>query len=530
MKKILSGVGLMLHVPGVMALLSLPIALIFGEYRGAEAFGLTAFLSLLAGQVLYRFFPSQRDTLSVIQVMWVAFLGWTAVSLIGALPFMYIAHRMSEQQLEALQLMPFLSFANSLFESISGYTSTGLTLSISESKLPYSLQWWRSFTQWVGGIGIIVFISAFHPGLHAVNSHYGKQKEEESASESNKAEDQNREKNNDENSDEEEDEDEADKEGKPSMELNWKKIWWVYLLFTVLSFLLLFLQEVPLWEAINHAMTGICTGGFTITDRSLMDYSPSLKLSVAFIMLLGSLNFNRYHEMLAKGKVKQFFTNWQHVLFMILLLGGTVVLYYENVIWQQVDIGWVDTFFQMTSGLGTAGFLTVDLSDWSETALLFLGLVMLIGGATASTTGGVKIFRLQLFVKGNIYNSVYWFFKKEPTLYFRFHNKKYSPDEAMRFYRNTGTFFFFFVTFYFLMTYLLIHNVPDEFELAEIAFESASALGSVGLTTGITGHELNLTAKIVLMLLMLVGRMELVPLIILVSGLLKSHAERTHEA
>jgi trk system potassium uptake protein TrkH len=499
MKKILSGIGLMMHVPAFMALLSLIIAFLFEEYTGAEAFALTAFVSLLIAQVLYRVYQVSHDTLSVIEVMWVAFLGWSMVSLIGALPFFYMAFQMPDAMVESHKMMPFRSFINSLFESISGYTSTGLTVTIAESELPRSLQWWRSFTQWVGGIGIIVFISAFHPGLHAVTSHYEKNDEEE-------------------------------EESRPQVELNWKKIWWIYLLFTGLSFLLLFLQDVSAWEALNHGMTGICTGGFTITDRSLLDYSPALKVSVILIMLLGSLNFNRYHDLLTKFRWKAFFIDWQHVLFMILLIVGTLILHYENVIWMGGEVKWLDTFFQMTSGLGTAGFLSVDISNWSMTGLLFLGLIMLIGGPTASTTGGVKIFRLQLFVKGNIYNSVYWLFKKEPSLYFRFHNKRYSSEEAMRFYRNTGTFFFFFVSFYFLMTYLLIHNVPPRFELAEIAFESASALGSVGLTTGITGHELNIPAKVILMLLMLVGRMELIPLIILVSGLLKNRAERKHEA
>jgi trk system potassium uptake protein TrkH len=497
MQKILSGVGQMLHVPGIMALLSLPLALVSGEDEGAWAFGLTAVASLVPGQILFRMYRNKQDTFGIMQIMLVATLGWTAVSLLGAIPFYFYAFQLSPSQISEHALSPFLSFYNSFFESLSGYTSTGLTMTIAESKLPQSLQWWRTFTQWIGGIGIIVFISAFHPGLLAVSSHYQKGSEEESM---------------------------------PTVSLNWRKIWWIYIILTLIGILALWLQRLPLWEAINHGMTGISTGGFTINDRSLVSYSVPHKLTVIAIMIIGSLNFNLYHYLFTRGDWRRFITNQQHIMFFALLVLGSLVLYYENVIWFGYDTSWVDTFFQLVSGLGTCGFQTVELNSWSSTSLIFLGLLMLIGGPTASTTGGIKIFRFMLFLKGNIYNSMFWIYHQEPKFRFRFKGKSHSHDEALKLYRTTGTFIFFWVTFYSLMTYVLIHNVPDTFSLGEIAFESASAMGSVGLSVGITGHELNWIAKTDLMLSMLVGRMELIPLIIIVSSLIKNKVDRKHEA
>ena len=497
MSKILSGIGRMLHVPGFMALISIPVALLFGESKGAWAFGLTAAASLLPGQVLFRLYRNRQDTFNISQIMWVATVGWTSVSLLGAIPFYFQTYLYTAAEVEQHALSPFLSFYNSFFESVSGYTSTGLTITIAESELPYSLQWWRTFTQWVGGIGIIVFISAFHPGLTAVSSHYHKGSEDESL---------------------------------PTISINWKKIWWIYLLLTVVCIGALWVQNVELWEAINHGMTGICTGGFTILDKSLMSYTPTLKITVILIMLLGSLNFNLYHFLFVKGDWKRFIKNQQHIVFFLLLVTGSLILFYENEIWFDYDAGWLDTVFQMVSGLATCGFLTVDIVAWSSTSLLFLGMMMLIGGPSGATTGGIKIFRFILFIKGNFVNTVYWMYRREPRFRFRFQGRSYSQEEALKLYRSTGTFIFFWVSFYFIMTYILIHNVPDSYSLGEIAFESASALGSVGLSTGITGHEMNWIAKTDIILSMLVGRMELIPLVILFSSVLKEKVSRDKEA
>lgn len=497
MAKILSGIGQMLHVPAMMAALSVLIAWIFGESEGAWAFLLTATAAIIPGQVLFRLYRNKQDTFNISQIMWVATLGWTAVSLIGAIPFYFQTYLLSAAEVEAHALSPFQSFYNCFFESVSGYTSTGLTLTIAESEMPHSLQWWRTFTQWIGGVGIIVFISAFHPGLMSVSSHYQKGSEDESM---------------------------------PSISVNWQKIWWIYILLTVAGIVALWFQEIDLWEAVNHGMTGISTGGFTITDQSLTTYSPNQKVTVIFLMLIGSLNFNLYHFLFVRGDWKRFLGNQQHIVFFSLLILGSLILYYENEIWFDYDAGWLDTVFQMFSGLGTCGFQTVDLVSWSSTSLLFLGLMMLIGGPSASTTGGIKIFRFILFVKGNVVNTVYWMYRREPSFRFRFQGRSYSQEKALKLYRSTGTFIFFWVTFYFIMTYILIHNVPASYDLGEIAFESASAMGSVGLTTGITGHEMNWIAKTDLLISMLVGRMELIPLVIFFSSVLKEKVSRDKEA
>ena len=502
-RNILAGVGLMLYVPGAMALLSVIVALIFQDYHGTEAFVATAVASGLSGWLLRYFFYDRDRTLNVPQIMSVATIGWMLVSLLGALPLVYLTHRLPPEAVAAHQLQPFAHLLNATFEAMSGYTSTGLTMVISESDLPPVVQWWRSFMQWVGGVGIIVFISGLHPGLTSVSAHYT---------------DENDQKSEDTKQEEEEQEDEPDEEDEvlPNVSVSWSKIWWIYLSFTALSIGLLLAQGIPLWEAINHGMTGISTGGFSITDQSLETYTSGAKATMIFIIIVGSLNFNLYHLLFTKGNFRRFFRNQQHILFGALFAAGTLLLFYENNAWAAQSTAWIDLTFQAASALGTCGFSTVSLSNWPSTSLLVLTMAMLIGGATASTTGGIKLFRIILLVKGSIYNTLFWDKADDRTLNFHFNDEVFSQDESLRLYRNIGTFSFYWITFYLLATFVLLHEAPAEYTLTSVIFEAASAFGTVGLSTGITDHTLSAVGKVDLMLAMLVGRLEIMPLALLV--------------
>lgn len=431
--------------------------------------------------------------------MWVATLGWILVSLIGAVPFFYLARRLLTEQVAVHQLTPFANFLNAAFESVSGYTSTGLTVTPSERSLPYTLQWWRSFLQWVGGVGIIVFISALHPGLASVSAHYSSENDQEGEEEKKQQKEQ-----------EENDEEET----LPNVSVSWTKIWWIYVIFSLAGIGLLWIQGIPWWEAINHGMTAISTGGFSVNDQSLQGYSGRATWTVIAIIIIGSLNFNLYHQWFTRAEWRKFFTNQQHLGFVVLLIVGTFVLYYENNVWAGGTTSWTDLAFQITSALGTCGFSTVSLRAWDTLPLLVLVSVMLIGGATSSTTGGVKIFRLILLIKGNIYGALCWIANPGRTLSLRFDNQVFSHEASLRLYRNVGVFFFLWIGTLVLTVVVLMHEVDSEYGLAEVLFETASALATTGLSIGITSAELSAIAKLCLMGTMLIGRLELMPVII----------------
>ncbi len=481
-------------------MLSVLVALLFRESVGVEAFLVTAGLSTLLGWALYQQRRESRPAYSTAEIMTVATLGWTLISLLGALPFFYMAHRLPAAQVAAQQLAPFTNFIDAFFEALSGYTSTGLSLAPSPSSLPSSLQWWRSFLQWVGGVGIIVFISALHPGLAAVSAHYSSDNQQEDEEDK---------------QDDEQQENDEEEEVLPNAEVSWTKIWWIYLIFTFLAIGLLCVQGIPLWEAINHGMTAISTGGFSITDQSLENYSLWSKITVILIIIIGSHNFHLFHRWFTQGAVLRFLKNPQHQLFFALLLLGTFLLYYENNLWANKATAWSDLAFQTTSALGTCGFSTVAVKDWSTPALLILVAAMLIGGATASTTGGVKLFRVILLIKGNIYRILSWISDSDRELHLRFNDRVFSHEESLRLYRSMGVFFFFWIVTYMLTTVVLIHEVSPQYQLTDVLFEAASALGTAGLSVGITDAELSAIGKLSLMLGMLVGRLELMPIVVL---------------
>ena len=221
-------------------------------------------------------------------------------------------------------------------------------------------------------------------------------------------------------------------------------------------------------------------------------------------------------------KIKRFVRNQQHVLFFALLVAGTFLLFYENNVWADGTASWTDLTFQLTTALGTCGFSTVAVEEWSVPALLVLTAAMLIGGATASTTGGVKLFRIILLVRGNIYGLLSWVTDFDRELNLRFNHRVFSHEESLRLYRRMGVFFFFWTGMLVLTTVVLVHEAPPHYSLAEVLFEAASALGTVGLSVGITGHELSALAKLDLMLAMLVGRLEWMPLVVLLTRVIRS--------
>ena len=496
MRKILSGVGLILHVPGLMALLSIAVSLFFGETVGAKAFLLTALLSLALGQVLYRLHTGpgrEQEVYSLFGIMTVASLGWLAASLFAAIPYFYIAHQLPEQLVQQHQLFNFQHVLNALFEATSGYTSSGLTVTISESSLPASLQWWRSFQQWIGGVGIIVFISSFIPGLSSVSEFYSK--------------------------------DDKDAAVLPEVAIDWTRIWWIYILFTLLAIGAYLLQGLPPWEAINHGMTGISTGGFSITDDSLKSYSAGLRITTIVIMIVGSLNFECYYLLLTKGRWKDFFWFRQHILFFSFLFFLIFLVYYETNLYYDLDSRWVDIIFQSVSALGTCGFQSVDLQPWHSSALLLLTLAMLVGGPSTSTTGGLKQFRLFYLLKGNFFNFLQWTFKGGTPKRNRQIDLIRKREKPLHLYRNINTFFLVWILSYLVIVYILAHNVPTEYTFIEVAFECASAIGTTGLSVGITSPELNSIAKIDLMFAMFIGRLELIPLAIFFSLFLKKQKD-----
>lgn len=479
---ILHDVGLLLHVPGVMALASLPICLWFREYYAIWAFLVTAITSLLIGQLLYRNFRSYEQTY-LRHAMIIAALSWGIIPFFGAIPFWIIAYSLANAQTSTIQ--DFQDFWNALFEAVSGFTSTGLTMALNPSQLPYSLQWWRSFMEWIGGVGVIVLVlSVSEPSTDAYQLYSAEGRSKRIGA---------------------------------TVSATVRRIWWIYLLYSGFSILLFRVTGMPWWDAINHGLTGISTGGFSIRDNSIASYSSIVQLAVIVVMTLGAISFPIHYQFITQKRLSALWQDSQHKALWLLLTLGSVVLIFENY-WFFGSYVWLDSLFQWVSALGTCGFETVDLQNWSSSAKLLLSLGMIVGGAAGSTVGGLKLNRLVFFGK-----AVVWHFQKlalqpNQSMHYQVEGEIVTEAEASRTIEAATVLLVLWFCAIALGVVILLHVAP--YSLIDVIFEAASALSSVGLSVGITHPDLHWLGKLTLMILMWIGRLEIVPILVLFLSLI----------
>lgn len=483
---LLYGLGLLLHVPGVMALVSVLVCLIVGEPWAVATFLLTAGFALASGQILYRLFRPAAET-DLRSAMLIAALGWGCVSAIGAIPFLLISAHPAAVGADVATVRAFQDPWNALFESFSGFTSTGLSVALRPQNLPASLQWWRSFSEWVGGVGVIVLMLSVIrsvPGLYRL--YYSEARSEKLF---------------------------------PSVASTVRTIWWIYLLYTVLAVLLLRGAGMPWWDAVNHGMTGISTGGFAITSNSMAAYDEQVQLALIPVMVFGAISFMVHYRVLTERNPLVFWRDTQHRLLAGWLVGGALLLIGEQ-IWFTDTLEWIDPLFAWVSAVTTCGFSTANLRLWSPTAKLLLTLAMLFGGAAGSTVGGIKLSRVHLLFKG-----IQWRFE---TMSLRPHQlQRYSisgevvdEKEAIGRVEATAVMLALWLIVMVCSVIVLQHIAAPTYSSGEILFEVTSALSNVGLSVGITNPELAWPGKLTLMLCMWMGRLEIVPVALIVARLL----------
>jgi len=286
-RTVLRDLGVVLHVPGLMAVASLAVAALFADAAAAVGFAVTGALSLGLGQVLFRSFRSAAP-MRLRHAMVTAVLSWLVVPAAGAVPFLAVAWGADGTASDTV--LAFRDPLNALFESMSGFTSTGLTIADRPSRLPESLLWWRSFSQWVGGVGVILLMLAvFHPSGDAHRLYF------------------------------------SEAHGTtivPDLNQSVRTIWWIYLGYTAAAVALLWFTGMEGWQALNYGMTGIATGGFGVTDGSLGDFAARTRLAMMLVMLAGAVSFAAHFRILTQGRVSILWKDPEHRALFVVLAGG----------------------------------------------------------------------------------------------------------------------------------------------------------------------------------------------------------------
>lgn len=490
---ILRDIGLLLRVPAGMALLSLPVCIFWNELYAIWAFLLTAFASLSLSQLCLYYSGNVRQEVSHCHAMIAVALSWAIVPALGAIPFLAIASHLTTTAQTSPTIGAFLNPWNALFESFSGFTSTGLSVALQVSALPRSLQWWRSLSEWVGGVGIVVLAltsAAFKED--SLQLYQAEARERKLA---------------------------------PTATETTRRIWQIYGFYTVVSALLLAIAGMPLWDAINNAMAGISTGGFSVTDNSIGAYSPIVQLMAIIIMIIGAISFKTHYEFLSKRKLSALWQNDQHRLLWFVLGLGTLILLLENY-WSQGSFLFLETLFHWVSALSTCGWDTVNLDQWSPSAKLLLSLAFIIGGAAGSTVGGIKLSRVIWLYKGIKWHLLQTTLAPGESLTYRVEGQEVTESEAKNQVQLAAILTLIWIGLLFVSVLALFHTLGSEYTASDIVFEAASALSSVGISVGITQPDLDWSGKFILMFLMWIGRLEIVPGAILIIAILSWSKQR----
>jgi trk system potassium uptake protein TrkH len=470
LKIVLRDIGNLLLVLSVLVSFTLIVPIIFNEPEEIIPFLLLAIISAIAG-ISLKYACKTRAELELKHAMVIAALAWLVIPLFSIIPFLANGY----------------SPIDSYFETMSGWTGTGLTMIQNISQSSHAIQFWRSFMEWIGGVGVVILLIAIisRPGTGMYFLYKSEGREDKML---------------------------------PRIMTYVRWIWETYLVLTLGGIALLLLLGMPLWDSINNVMTAIATGGFSIKDNGIQDYNnPLFESGLVVVMLAGAVPFLVIYKM-SHGKWRSFFEDIQVRMLFYVVITGVAALSIEN--YYSYYGAWLESFrqssFQFISGLTTTGHQSAGIHKWSESAHLILAAGMILGGAAGSTAGGIKLIRGAL-----LYYGIGWWFRKialpsRAVFSTKIGDKVFSEEEMSMQLREAALIIALWLIFLFTGIIVMLHVVPPAYNLSDVIVEVASAQSNVGLTTGITSHDMSGIGKVMLMLNMWIGRLEIIPNIIFI--------------
>ncbi|WP_328590941.1 TrkH family potassium uptake protein [Methanofollis fontis] len=462
---------------GFVTLLPLGVAAYFEEWDMLVPMGLVPLIFVLLGSALLTIPRPPREARLSVAFTAVALI-WFTAAVIGSVPFIVGLH------------MP---VTDSIFEAMSGWTDTGLTLLPDVDATPKTLLFWRSFMQWLGGLGIVAFTVALvsRSGLTQRGLYRSEGRSEAFM---------------------------------PSVVGTGIAMWRIYGIITLLSIGLILLSGVPVWDAVNLALTAIATGGFTVHSEGIPYYdSALLEFLLVPVMLAGAMPFKLYYLMYYKRKAS-FFGDRQAVALLSLALIGIFVLFGDLIFLSGIDAfsAFRQSVFMATAAITSTGFQNTSPFTWPTVTTLYLIMFMLIGGSSGSTAGGMKISRVLLGLEGLV-----WWFKRifvsgKAIVPFRHEGRTVQRNIAeVEVSKNMLIIILYFLTV-FVGTIAVLHfETPTMFESSNVIFEVVSAFCNNGISTGFVNPEMSIGAKWVFIFVMWFGRLEIMPVLVLFVGLIK---------
>lgn len=465
--------GVLLIIEGFFMLLAAPVSWIYKDPDVLHIL-LSAGITSLSGFILWLFFRKSNKSVGKREGYIIVSMGWVVFSLFGALPFFITRD------------IPL--YTDAFFETMSGFTTTGASILNDIESLSHGLLFWRSMTQWLGGMGIIVLSLVILPvlGIGGMQLFV------------------------------------AEVPGPtpdklhPRIKETAKRLWFIYCIITLAEVLLLWAGDMSLFDAVNHSFTTMATGGYSTKQASIAAYpSPYIQYIITFFMIIAGVNFTlSYFALHLKFKPIWRNEEFRSYMFFIFLFTAVIAI----VLFVTKNLGFEPAFrealFQVVSIITTTGFATVDYLQWIPAASVLMLVLMFFGGSAGSTGGSIKIIRIVLLLK-NGFLELKRLIHPNAIIPTRIDKEAVKPEVV--------TNVLAFVSVYVLITVvsmIIVSFLGHDFETSIGAV--AACIGNIGPGIGDVGPASNFAnfsifGKWFLSFLMLIGRLELFTVLVLFS-------------
>ena len=460
--------GFVLNIESFLMLLPCVVAIIYREKFGLYYLGVAALCALLGLAMTHR--KPQNTVFYLKEGCVITALSWIFLSLFGCLPFVLSGE------------IP--SFTDALFETISGFTTTGASILSDVESLSHCSLFWRSFTHWIGGMGVLVFLLAIVP--MSGGSHINLMRAESPGPSVGKL--------------------------VPKVKYTARILYGIYLALTVLEIIFLLAGGMPVFDALTTSFGTAGTGGFGIKNDSLMSYSNYLQWVVTIFMILFGVNFNAYYYILFRNFKKAFSMEEVRCYFLIII--AAIGIIFMDIIDRSASAfdALTKVAFQVGSIITTTGFSTADFNLWPQTSKTILVLLMFIGACAGSTGGGIKVSRFVVLFK-TIINELNSYIHPKSIKKIKIDGKPVEHDVV----RAINVYFIAFMIIFSISVFAISFEGKDLVTNFTAVVATINNIGPglelVGPTQNFGGFTV--FSKYVLMFDMLAGRLELFPLLIL---------------
>lgn len=467
-------IGILLLINGLLMLTAVPFGIYHGEGSWKGILVASLVNSVIGFMLYYNTKDNENKELKRRDGYLIVILSWIAMSLFGMLPYIFT---------DQISNVP-----DAFFETVSGYTTTGASILNDIEILDHGILYWRSLTQWIGGMGIIVLAVAILPflGIGGMQLFVA---EAPGVS--------------------------VDKL-QPRIKETAMRLWQIYISFTVVLFFILWAEGMNSFEAVNHAMTTFATGGFSTKNASIGYFeSPLIQYTIILFMFISATNFTLTYFAI-KLDFKKVFQNEEFRIYSSFIIFLTAIVFITLYL---IDSSYAEeTFrsalFSVVSIITTTGFTTVDFTGWTEFITILFFILMFFGASAGSTSGGIKIVRHVVLLK-NSYIELKKQLHQQGVFILRFNNSKVPQSVVTNILA-------------FMMLYVVIFSIGSVImTLMGVDFITAigsvaATLGNIGPGIGDVGPASNFSSipdagKYFLSLLMLIGRLELLTFLLILT-------------